>query len=93
MKDRQASRSASKGQTLPASPVLTIEEVAALLRTTNKTVRKAARDGELASFKLGRITYILREPLERQLKTKITLGRSLRRKGQQGNPSARGDDM
>lgn len=93
MKERQASRSTAKHQTLPASPVLTIEEVAALLRTTDKTVRKAARDGELASFKLGRITYILREPLEQQLKTKIALGHSLRRKGQKGDPSERDGDM
>jgi hypothetical protein len=55
------------------SPVLTIAETALLFRTSVKSIRKAARSGELEVIKLGRTTYVLREPLEQKLKAKVPL--------------------
>jgi excisionase family DNA binding protein len=65
-----------KGSKTAASPVLTIEETAALFRTSVKTIRKAIRAGELDTFKLGRTTFVLREPLEKRLRAKIPFGAS-----------------
>lgn len=74
MKSAQRTQEESQpGQSLP-SPVLTIEETAALFRTTVKIVRTAIQKGELETFKLGRTTYVLREPLEGRLKGRIPLG-------------------
>jgi len=74
MKRQRGTQEESQRAEAPLSPVLTIEETAALFRTTVKTVRNAVRNGELETFKLGRTTYILREPLEDRLKARIPLG-------------------
>jgi excisionase family DNA binding protein len=51
--------------------VLTIAETAAIIGTSVRVIRKAIRDGEIESLKVGRTVYVLRAPLEAKLKTRI----------------------
>jgi excisionase family DNA binding protein len=53
-------------------PVLTIEETAAVFGASVKMIRRAIRDGELETVKMGRTTFVLREPLERKLKADLS---------------------
>lgn len=50
-----------------SKPVLTIAETAALFGTTQRKTRRAIRDGQFEVIKVGRTTFVLREPLERRL--------------------------
>jgi excisionase family DNA binding protein len=47
--------------------VLTIQETAELFGVSAKVVRKSIRDGDFAVIKVGRKTFVLRDPLEEKL--------------------------
>jgi hypothetical protein len=53
-------------------PVLTIAETAAVFGASIKMIRRAIRAGELETVKIGRTTFVLREPLERRLQTDLS---------------------
>jgi excisionase family DNA binding protein len=53
--------------TRTASPVLTVEEAAALLRISRQSAYQAARAGELPTVKIGRRLLVPRQRLERML--------------------------
>lgn len=53
-----------KADKVTQPPVLTVAQTATLFGTTEKVIRKAIKAGELEVFRLGRTTYVLREPLE-----------------------------
>ena len=49
------------------SPVLTVDEAAALLRISRQSAYQAVRAGELPTVKIGRRILVLRHALERML--------------------------
>lgn len=53
-------------------PVLTIAETAAVFGASIKMIRRAIRDGEIETVKIGRTTFVLREPLEKRLRTDLS---------------------
>jgi len=52
--------------------VLTIAETAAVFGASIKMIRRAIRAGELETVKIGRTTFVLREPLERRLQADLS---------------------
>ena len=61
-----------KGARRLPRPVLTIEETAAIFGASIKMIRRAIKDGELETVKIGRTTFVLREPLEQKLKADLS---------------------
>jgi excisionase family DNA binding protein len=47
--------------------VLTLQETAELFGLSVKVVRQSIRDGDIAAIKVGRKTFVLRDPLEEKL--------------------------
>ena len=57
-------------ETGEATPLMTIDEVAAYLQFHPLTVRRLARDGEIPAFKIGRQWRVKRELLDRWIERK-----------------------
>lgn len=76
-------------------PVLTIAETAAVFGASIKMIRRAIRDGEIATIKIGRTTFVLREPLERRLQADLSgFGAARERvRTQRGSVQEKGADM
>jgi len=52
------------------SEYYTVEELAKLLKTTEYTIRKWLRDGELKGKKIGKFWYVSKEYIEKTLRVR-----------------------
>jgi excisionase family DNA binding protein len=50
-------------QTLPNTPLVTVDEAAAFLGLSRSTAHRCVRDGSLPSMRLGRRVYVVRAKL------------------------------
>ena len=60
----------SKDQSLGSQPLLTLQEAAAILRASVKTLRRRIDDGQIAVIRDGRIVRIHPDDLDRYVRSR-----------------------